>query len=78
MKEVVEYIVKSLVSDKEAVTITEAEENGELVIKVNVSEEDMGKVIGHKGKIAQSIRTIVKSISSRQNKRVFVKFGDKE
>ena len=78
MKEVVEYIVKSLVTKKEAVTITEAEENGEVVITVKVAEEDMGKVIGHKGKIAQSIRTIIKSISSRQNKRVFVKFGDKE
>ncbi len=78
MKEVVEYIVRSLVTKKEAVAITEAEENGELIIQVRVAEEDMGKVIGHKGKIAQSIRTIVKSISSRQNKKVFVKFGDKE
>ncbi len=78
MKDVVEYIVKSLVSNKEAVAITETEENGEILVNVKVAEEDMGKVIGHKGKIAQSIRTIIKSISSRQNKKVFVKFGDKE
>ena len=76
MKEIVEYIVKSLVVDKDSVAITQSEENGEIVLHVSVAEEDMGRVIGKSGKIASSIRAIVKSISSRQNQKVFVKFGE--
>ena len=76
MKEIVEYIVKSLVVDKDSVKINESEENGEIVLHVCVAEDDMGRVIGKSGKIASSIRAIVKSISSRQNQKVFVKFGE--
>lgn len=76
MKDIIEYIVKSLVVDKENVTITESEENGEITLHVQVAEDDMGRVIGKSGKIASSIRAIVKSISSRQNQKVFVKFGE--
>lgn len=76
MKELVEYIVKNLVNDEDAVSITETEENGEIVIHVNVAKEDMGRVIGKNGKIASGIRAIIKSISVRQNKKVFVKFGE--
>ena len=76
MKDIVEYIVKSLVADKDSVKINENEENGEIVLHVSVAEDDMGRVIGKSGKIASSIRAIVKSISSRQNQKVFVKFGE--
>ena len=76
MKEIVEYIVKSLVVDKDSVNVTETEENEETVLHVAVAADDMGRVIGKSGKIASSIRAIVKSISSRQNKKVFVKFGE--
>lgn len=76
MKDIVEYIVKSLVVDKESVNISESEENGEKVLHVFVAESDMGRVIGKSGKVASSIRAIVKSISSRQNQKVFVKFGE--
>lgn len=78
MKEVVEYIVKSLVKDKESVNVRQSEENGEIVLTVNVAPDDMGRVIGRHGKIALSIRAIVKSISSRENKKVYVRFGDQE
>lgn len=77
MKDIVEYIVKSLVKDKDAVKVSESEENGEIVIRVYVAEGDIGRVIGHKGKVASSIRAIVKSISSGK-KKVFVKFGENE
>lgn len=75
MKELIEYIVKSLVIDEESVKVTETEENDEAVYHVFVAEEDMGRVIGKSGKVASSIRAIVKSISSRQHKKAFVKFG---
>ena len=76
MKEIVEYIVKSLVVDKDSVHVTESQENEELILHVSVAEDDMGRVIGKSGKIASSIRAIVKSISSRQNQKVYVKFGE--
>ena len=76
MKELVEYIVKSLVIDENAVSVTESEENDETVIHVQVAEGDMGRVIGKGGKVASSIRSIVRSISARENKKVFVKFGE--
>ena len=76
MKELVEYIVKNLVNNENAVSVTETEENGETVIHVQVAEEDMGRVIGKGGKVASGIRAIVKSISTRAGQKVFVKFGD--
>ncbi len=76
MKELLEYIVKSLVIDEDAVKVTETEENDETVYHVFVSEDDMGRVIGKSGKVASSIRAIIKSISSRNHKKVFVKFGE--
>lgn len=76
MKELIEYLVKSLVIDENAVIVTETEDNGEIVFHVTVAEDDMGRVIGKGGKVASSIRAIIKSISARQHKNVFVKFGE--
>jgi len=77
MKEVIEYIVKSLVEDVDAVKVEiEETEAGETIVHVLVAENDMGKVIGKSGKIASSIRTIAKSISNKDHRKVFVKFGE--
>ncbi len=76
MKELLEYIVKSLVVNEDAVLVSEIEENGETVYHISVDPDDMGRVIGRGGKVASSIRAIAKSISSREHKKVFVKFGE--
>lgn len=76
MKELLEYIVKSLVIDEEAVVVSESEENDEILFNVTVNPSDMGRVIGKGGKVASSIRAIIKSISSREHKKAFVKFGE--
>ncbi len=76
MVEVVEYIVKSLVNDTESVEVTMTEGEDENTIYVKVNPDDMGKIIGRGGKIASSIRTIVKSLSAKTRKKVFVKFGE--
>ncbi len=76
MKELVEYIVRSLVENQDAVVVTETEGEEETVINVKVAESDMGRVIGKGGNVASSIRTIIKSLSARANKKVFVKFGE--
>ena len=76
MKELVEYIVKNLVTDTSSVSVTEEENDGVTVIHVFVSPDDMGRVIGKAGKVASGIIAIVNSISSRQHQRVVVKFGE--
>ena len=71
--EMTEYLVKSLVSDKDAVTVKEfpSEDDKEMIIEVLVSSDDMGKVIGKNGKIANAIRVLVQANSYLQdNKRV--------
>ena len=75
MEQLVEYIVKSLVDNKDAVRITTERDASEINIIVNVAEEDVGKVIGKNGRIAQSIRAIVKSVSAKERIRYNVKIN---
>ena len=74
MKEILESIIKNLVSTPEAVQINEMQGQTAIVYEVKVAEEDMGKVIGRQGRVAQAIRTIVKAIASKEQKRVTIEF----
>lgn len=74
MKEVLEHIVMSLVTDKSKVKIEEEILNGgnEIHEHVEVASEDYGRVIGHEGKIAKSIRLIMGAIATTKNVKVVV------
>lgn len=74
MKEVLETIIKNLVDNQEAVEIKEIQGEKTIVFEVKTAEEDMGKVIGRQGKIAQSIRTVVNAVASRNEKKVTIEF----
>ena len=76
MKELLETIIKYLVEFPDKVTITEKQENQITVFEVRVASEDMGRVIGREGQIARAIRTIMKSVSSKQKTRISVEFVD--
>ena len=76
MKEILETIITTLVSDKEAVAIKQIDGEQSVIFEVKVAEADMGKVIGKQGVIAKSIRTIMKSVAAKENKRVSVEFLD--
>jgi len=67
MQNVVEYIVKALVTDVDAVKVTTSTEGEFVVISVEVAKEDKGKVIGKGGETAESIRTIVRYCKNRDN-----------
>ena len=62
MKEVLELIVKSLVSNPDSVQISENVTNNSIELKVKVAKDDMGKVIGKQGRLAKSIRTVINYI----------------
>lgn len=76
MKEIIETIILNLVDNKDAVSVNEVQGEKSIVYEVKVAEEDMGKVIGKQGRLAKSIRTVVKSVGARENKRVSVEFID--
>lgn len=69
MKEILEVMIKNLVQDTESVSIEEITQNDELKYEVRVNQKDMGRVIGKKGKIAQSIRTVMKAIAAKEDKK---------
>ncbi len=73
MRDLVEYIVKQLVVNKEQVVIAEEKDNDATIIRVSVAESDVGKVIGRNGRVAQAIRAIVRSASSKTNDKYIVK-----
>ena len=76
MKEILELIITNLVNNKEEVSIEETATEKTIDFKVKVSQEDMGKVIGKQGKVAKSIRTVMKSISAKEGKKVNIEFED--
>jgi len=69
MKELVEYIVRSLVDDPSQVRVTEVEGSSTIIYELRVAPEDMGRVIGKNGRVANAIRTLLRVASSRQGKR---------
>lgn len=76
MKEILETIILNLVDDKESVEVTEKETNNLIELQVKISKDDMGKVIGKQGRIANAIRTLMKSVAGKENKKIFIEFVD--
>ena len=74
MKELLHAIVEGLVTDKNAIRITEDEvnEEGITVLHLSVAPDDMGRVIGKQGRIAKAIRTLMRAGAARENKKVSV------
>ncbi|MDI9509188.1 MAG: KH domain-containing protein [Bacillota bacterium] len=72
MKELVEVIAKSLVDHPDEVVVTERETDKSIIVELKVASDDMGKVIGKQGRIAKSIRTVVKAAATKDDKKVVV------
>ena len=73
MKELVEVIAKALVDSPEEVLVVQNEEDDvTIVLELHVAKDDMGKVIGKKGRIAKSIRTVVKTAATKKGQKVVV------
>ncbi len=72
MASLVEAIARALVSKPEEVKVTEVSDGKNIVIKLSVDKDDIGKIIGKSGRIAKAIRTVVKAAAIKANKRVTV------
>ena len=76
MKQTLEAIIRNIVENQDAVSIEESEEEGRITYKVKVSAEDMGRVIGKQGKVANSIRIVIKALAAKEKKKVTIEFTD--
>ena len=74
MEKILETIILNLVDDKEAVNIERKDSENEVTFEVKVAEKDMGRVIGKQGRLAKSIRTLMKSVAAKEGKKVSVEF----
>lgn len=76
MKQVLETIIRNMVENQDAVSINEKEEADKIIFEVKVDNKDMGRVIGKQGKVANSIRTLMKALGAKDKKKVVVEFLD--
>ncbi len=74
MEEFLKIIISNLVDDKEAIEINEIDNGKSVTFEVKVAQEDMGKVIGKQGRIAQSIRNVMKAVANKEHKKATVEF----
>jgi predicted RNA-binding protein YlqC (UPF0109 family) len=75
-KDLVEYMVKSLVDNPDQVEIREIEGEKSTILELRVTKEDIGKVIGKHGRIARAIRTIINASATKSGKRVVLEILD--
>jgi predicted RNA-binding protein YlqC (UPF0109 family) len=69
MKDLVEYIAKSIASYPDDVRVTEEQEGGRVVLRLEVAPDDKGKVIGRQGRVAQSIRVLLRVAAVKEGTR---------
>jgi predicted RNA-binding protein YlqC (UPF0109 family) len=76
MKDLVVHIARELVDNPEEVSVVEVAGNHTTVLELKVAKDDLGKVIGKKGRIAQALRTIVSSVAAKEKKRTVLEIVD--
>lgn len=76
MKELLEMIIKALVDNPDDVRIDVIEEELNTILEVHVADDDMGRIIGKRGKIAKAIRSLMKAYAIKENKHILVEIVD--
>jgi uncharacterized protein len=72
LSEIVEYLVRRLVDEPDAVRVEEIDRDGDTVLQLYVAKDDVGKVIGRQGRIARALRTVVRASAARSDRRVLL------
>jgi predicted RNA-binding protein YlqC (UPF0109 family) len=77
VRDLLEFLARALVENPDAVEVTEVEEiDGEVVLEVEVADDDLGRVIGRGGRVANALRAVMKAAATREEKRVVVDILD--
>jgi predicted RNA-binding protein YlqC (UPF0109 family) len=76
VRELVEFLVRALVEQPDRVEVEGFEEAGDLVLEVTVAADDLARVIGRGGRIANAIRTVARAAGARDDRRVIVDILD--
>jgi predicted RNA-binding protein YlqC (UPF0109 family) len=76
MKDLIEFLTRALVEDPEAVQVEEIEENGDVVYEITVADDDLGRVIGRGGRVANALRVVAKAAAVKADRRVIVEILD--
>ena len=74
MEEFLRIIISNLVENKDAIEINTVDKGKSVTFEVEVAQEDMGKVIGKQGRIAQAIRNVMKAVANKEHKKASVEF----
>ena len=78
MKELVQYLAKSLVNNPDAVEVKETQGETASVLELRVAKEDLGRIIGKQGRTAKSIRTILNAAAARTNRKVVLEIVEEK
>ena len=76
MRDLLEFLTRALVEEPDAVEVEEFEENGDLVYEISVADDDLGRVIGKGGRVANALRAVAKAAAVKQERRVIVDILD--
>ena len=76
MEQLLEYLAKGLVDKPDDVRVVRSEREGAVVLELHVAPEDVGKVIGRQGRIARSLRTLMRASGGRRNERAVLEIVD--
>jgi predicted RNA-binding protein YlqC (UPF0109 family) len=75
MRELIEYMARAIVDNPDDVEVIEEEGEGHIIFRLTVAEEDMGRVIGKQGRIANAMRSLLKVAAIRRDERVVLEIG---
>jgi predicted RNA-binding protein YlqC (UPF0109 family) len=78
MKELVQYLARQLVNNRDAVEVKETHGETASVVELKVAKEDLGRIIGKQGRTAKSIRTILNAAASRANRKVVLEIVEEQ
>jgi hypothetical protein len=78
MKDLIDYLAKSLVDNPDAVEVRETQGETASVLELRVAKEDLGRIIGKQGRTAKSIRTILNAAASRVNRKVVLEIVEEK
>ena len=76
MDELLEFLTKSLVDDQDAVSVERTDEDDAIVLELRVAEDDVGQVIGRRGRTISALRTVMRAVGASQDQRVLVDLVD--